>query len=91
MIRRFQIEGELLETKMPQVRASAQSLLVNSMRDFGFVPVLDLDPVFKTSYRGSETYNYVLTVHGVFVGREAAWRVAGMLDGKLIPLSQKNK
>lgn len=91
MIRRFQLAGELIETKMPQVRSSAISMVANMMRDTGYVPVLDLDPVWHTFYLGDDRYEYTLTMHAVFVGREKAWHYAGMTDGKLIPNTPKPK
>lgn len=91
MIRRFRMEGTLIETAMAQAQGTARLTLTQMMRDEGFVPLLDLDPVFKTSYIGGEMYEFSLTLHGVFVGREAACVIIGMLDGKLLPYTPKNK
>lgn len=91
MIRRFRLEGELFETKMPQVRQSGISLLTVSMKDSGYLPLLDVDPVWQTLYLGGDRYNYVLTLQGVHVGKDVAWKNAGVMDGKLVPSTPKPK
>jgi hypothetical protein len=91
MIRRFKVDGLLTETAMEKAQLASRSLLIGMMKDEGFVPLIDLDPVFKTKYLGGEKYEFSLTMHGVFVGKDIAWQFAGMLDGKLLPNTAKNK
>lgn len=85
MIRRFQIDGVLTEIKMWTAHSSARSLLIGMMRDDGFTPLIDVSPVFLTTYKGGDQYEFSLTMHGVFVGRDKAWETYGMMDGRLIP------
>ena len=91
MIRRFQLQGILIETKMPQVRESSERLLVGMMKDMGWLPLLDIDPVWHVLYLGEERYEYTLTYQGVYVGEDVAWKHAGIAGGKLIPSSPKDK
>lgn len=91
MIRRFKVDGLLTETTMYDAQLATRRLITGMMKDDGYVPLLDLDPVFKTHYLGGERYRFSLTMHGVFVGKDIAWQFAGMLAGKLIPSSQRNK
>ena len=91
MIRRFAVAGDFLETKMIQTKETVHRVVSNMMRDEGYVPLLDVSPVFQTDYRGGERYYFTYTVHGVFVGKEEAWHIAGVMDGKLIPYTPKNK
>lgn len=91
MIRRFAVTGEFTETKMPTTRDTIDSVVSNMMRDEGYVPLFDVAPVFRTDYRGGERYLFTYTAHGVFVGRQAAWQIAGILDGKPIPYTQPDK
>lgn len=91
MIRRFQIDGVLAETKMQTAQSSARSLLIGMMKDDGFTPLIDVNPVFQTTYKGGDKYDFSLTMHGVYVGKDKAWQTAGMIDGKLIPSTPKNK
>lgn len=91
MIRRFCLVGDLIETKMAQSRNTHNSVLVAMMKDEGYVPLLDVNPVFQTTYKGGEKYTFSLTMQGVFVGRDKAWQSDGMLDGKLIPSTPKSK
>jgi hypothetical protein len=40
---------------------------------------------------GGDKYEFSYTMHGVYVGRDKAWQNEGMLDGKLIPSTPKNR
>lgn len=91
MIRRFCLVGDLIETRMIQARDTHHSVLLNMMRDEGYVPLLDVNPVFLTNYRGGEKYEFSYTMQGVYVGRDTAWESVGMIDGKLIPSTPKSK
>lgn len=91
MIRRFCLVGDLIETRMIQSRETHNSVLIGMMKDEGYVPLLDVNPVFQTKYVGGEKYQFSLTIQGVFVGRERAWQTQGMLDGKLIPSTPNSK
>ena len=91
MIRRFAIEGEFVESKFVQSRQTYRSLLLNMMREDGFVPLLDVNPTFITTWLGGEKYKFSYTMQGVYVGKETAWRTDGMMDGKLIPSSHQSK
>lgn len=91
MIRRFAVEGRLIESAFIQSRDTYRSLLLNMMREEGFVPLLDVNPVFTTNYLGGDKFEFSYTMQGVSVGKELAWRVDGMMDGKLIPSFHQNK
>ena len=85
MIRRFVMTGEYTETKLISTRTTVRSFLTNMMKDDGFVPLLDVDPVWLSDYRGGEKFNFSYTMQGVFVGKDKAWQIDGVMDGKLIP------
>lgn len=92
MIRRYKIEdGLMTETMMVKAQSASREVLVGMMKDDGYVPLIDLDPVFKTNYLGGDKYEFTLTMYAVFVGKETAWQFAGSLDGKLLPNTPKNK
>lgn len=91
MIRRFKVDGLMTEAYMQKAQVAARHLLIGMMKDDGYVPLIDLDPVFKTNYLGGDRYEFSLTMHGVYVGKETAWQSAGMLHGRLLPNIQKNK
>lgn len=89
MIRRFVMTGEYAETKLIQTRSTVRSFLINMMKDEGYVPLLDVDPVWQNDYRGGERYLFTYTIQGVFVGKEEAWQIDGVMDGKLIRSNRK--
>lgn len=91
MIRRFTYVGEYLETKLIQTRQELLTAMVVEMKEEGFVPLLDINPVWSTDYISGEVFRFVFTMQGVYVGKDKAWETFGVLDGKLIPSTPKNK
>jgi hypothetical protein len=88
-IKRFQIKVEFLDdSDMIRVKNQYLNLLDNQMKDKGFVRVLDIDPAFSVEFTG-ETWKFLLTVHGVYVGKRKSWQSEGMSQGKLIPRSTR--
>lgn len=88
-IKRFQISVEFLDdADMIRVKNQYLNLLDNQMKDKGFVRVLDIDPAFSVEFTG-ETWKFLLTVHGVYVGKRKSWQSEGMSQGKLIPRSTR--
>lgn len=91
MIRRYAINAEFIETTLVVTRSACGKALVGMMKDDGFVPLLDVNPVWQTEYHGGEKYTGTLTMQGVFVGKDRAWQIDGMVDGKLILSTKKHK
>lgn len=91
MIRRFTYIGEYTETKLIQTRQTMTTEMIIEMKDEGFVPLLDVSPVWATDYQGGERFRFIFTMQGVHVGKDKAWQIAGMMDGKLIPSTPKSK
>lgn len=88
-IERFGFDGQIRDdSDFIRLRAQYESLVVHQMRDDGYVPVLDLGPMWSTQYNKDETYSFDLTVYGVYVGRKKAWTIEGMDGGgKYLPRS----
>jgi len=64
----------------------------SSMRDAGYVPVLDLEPQFSRELdHSNDTYSFKVTVYGVQVKGKDAWEWAGISNGKLMKSSMKTK
>ena len=86
-IKRFQIDVEFLDdSDMIRLKAQYESLLTQQMRGQGYVRVLDIDPAFSVEFTG-ETWKFLMTIHGVYVGRRKACQVEGIQQNKLIPRS----
>ena len=84
-IKRFQVRVQFKDdSDMIRVRAQYESLLTQDMRGKGYVRVLDLDPNFSVEFSG-ETWVFLMTLYGVYVGKKKAWQYEGTTQGKLIP------
>lgn len=78
-IHNFTLDGLIGdESDIPRIRELTEQSLTTMMRDGGYVPVLDLIPQFHVNYlRESETFEFVLTMFGVYVGKKKSWEIEG--------------
>ena len=84
-IKRFQINVEFRDdSDMIRVKHQYESLLIHQMRGQGYVRVLDIDTAFSVEFTG-ETWKFLMTLHGVYVGKKQAWLSEGITQGKMIP------
>jgi hypothetical protein len=84
-IKRFQIFVEFSDdSDMIRVKYQYESMLSHQMRDQGYARVLDIDPAFSVEFDGL-TWKFLMTLHGVYVGKKKACEVEGISQGKLIP------
>lgn len=84
-IKRFQVKVQFKDdSDMIRVRAQYESLLTQDMRGKGYIRVLDLDPSFSVEFDG-ETWVFLMTLYGVYVGKKKSWQSEGITQGKLIP------
>lgn len=84
-IRKFDLEGELGEPNVVTTRDRLVDFVEESMRDYGYVPALDIEPQFTLDYNmETESFNFKLTVYGIEVGKERACKLGGILSGKEI-------
>jgi len=83
-IKRFQINVEFLDdSEIIKIKHQYEGMLTHQMRDKGYARVLDIDPAFAIEFTG-ETWKFLMTLHGVYVGKKKAWLSEGMSQGKLI-------
>ena len=84
-IKRFQIDVEFHDNaQLISLRPQYETLLVQDMRGKGYVRVLDIDPAFSVEFTG-ETWKFLMSIHGVYVGKKKAWQLEGITQGKSIP------
>jgi hypothetical protein len=84
-IKRFQINVEFHDdSDMIRIKAQYESLLSQDMRGKGYARVLDIDTNFSVQFTG-ETWSFLMTMYGVYVGKRKAWQSEGITQGKLIP------
>lgn len=84
-INRFQIEFcSVDDNQLIKTKDVAERTLITQMRDAGYTRVLDIDPTLNIEFNGT-TFRYLMTIHGVYVGKKQAWQLEGITQGKLIP------
>ena len=84
-IKRFQIDVEFYDnSQLISLRPQYENMLTHDMRSKGYVRVLDIDPAFSVEFTG-ETWKFLMTLHGVYVGKKKAWQSEGITQGKSIP------
>ena len=89
-IHRFGFAGHLKDdSDFIRLKARYEFLIIDDMRDAGYIPVLDLDTFWSTMYdREVKQYAFTITVYGVYVGRKRSLLIEGMSgQGKLHPRS----
>lgn len=85
-IRKFSIEGVLGEPNIVKTKERLVEHVESFMRDFSYVPALDLEPQFTLDYSpADEGFKFTLSVYGVAVDKEKAWSTGGIMSGKEIP------
>lgn len=94
-IERFGFDGEIGDSAdFIRLRSQYEALIVNQMRSDGYVPVLDLGPMWSTKWdKKRKLYIFDMTVYGVYVGKRKACNIEGM-DGSgrfLLRSTQKAK
>ena len=84
-IKRFQVDVHFLDdSDMIRLRAQYENLLTHDMRSKGYIRVVDIDPAFSVEFNG-ETWKFLMTMHGIYVGKRKAKECEGWTQGKLIP------
>src|SRR5690349_18801173 len=89
-IRRFGMEGEAKDdADFARLRVQFESYVVREMRETGYVPILGMGPFWSTYYEEeADKYHFILSVHGVHVGRRLACQLEGIsVDGKQVKRS----
>lgn len=84
-IKRFQVSVQFRDdSDIIRMRHQYESLLIDKMRGEGYSRVLDIDTAFSIEFTG-ETWKFLMTLQGIYVGRKKAWQSEGITQGKLIP------
>jgi hypothetical protein len=81
----------MLGKNLFQSQETFRNDVLTQMRDEGFAPVIDMDPVFKWSWLKDDLYEFTYTIQGVYVGKDKSWQTEGVSNGKRIPSTPKDK
>jgi hypothetical protein len=86
-IKDFSIDGQIYDdADFPRLRAQYEVIVEEYMRIKGYVPHLDLDPAFSTSYNG-HSFNFKITWYGIYLGKVKSKCYKGVIGNKLVPMS----
>ena len=90
-IKAFLIGGVIKEdSSIGKSRIMYEGLLIQDMRDRGYVPVLDLEPQFSIKYNeAKDTYSFNLEMFGVYVGKKKAKEIEGFSGQKFYSRNTK--
>ena len=81
-IKRFQVKVEFADdSDMIRVKNQYENLLTHDMRTKGYARILDIDPAFSVEFTG-ETWKFIMTIHGIYVGKKKAWQSEGITQSK---------
>jgi len=86
-IKKFALDGEVGDdANFARIRLLYEKMIIELMREDGYVPVFGIGPYWATEYIVQENkYRFLSTVHGVYVGRRKAWMIQGItLDDRNI-------
>lgn len=90
-IKKFSLSGEVSDNMLVRQRDLLDHVMVDQMRETGYVPVLGLGPFFSTIYdQERDVICFEVSYYGVRVGKKS-WIIDGMdLGGKMINKSIPN-
>jgi hypothetical protein len=92
-IQKFSLEGEIFDdSHISRLKDQYIFMIVNGMKDKGYVPRYDIDTDFTVSYNG-KTFDFKLSVYGVHVGKGKAKCILGIDKNTIVQslTTQKTK
>ena len=74
------------DSKFQSSRENYERLLVQQMRDKGYILVLDMMPQFSVKYNEEKDhYTFNLVMYGIYLGKKKAKEYEGFSGQSLIP------
>jgi hypothetical protein len=87
-IKRFHLDGQIYDDALiPRLQLEYIKIINTQMQLQGYAPRLDIDPQFTISYNGN-SYDFILSVYGTFVGKRNAEWIEGLDGSKPIYIQQ---
>lgn len=79
------------DSAIGRLRIECAKLVVEEMKELGYVPRIDIDTDFTISYNHiTEYFEFTLSVYGSYIGRKRAQWIAG-IDGTRVIATPKSK
>lgn len=86
-IKDFSMDGQINDdADFMRLRDQYEKIIDETMRISGYIPHLDLDTVFTTSYNG-KSFEFKITCYGIYVGKAKSKCYTGVTANRLIPMS----
>lgn len=90
-IKRFHISGTIYDdSHIIRLKEKYINLLIEDMRSQGYAIRLDINPDFTIEYK-NKTFDFVLSVYGIYVGKRKAQCLDGIDKNRAITSTPKNK
>lgn len=91
-LKRFGLEGTIYDdSAIWRLKIEYMRLIISEMRLSGYVPRIDIAPDFTMGYNEkSESFNFELSLYGIYVGKRKSEWIFGVDETKVIPI-QRNK
>lgn len=93
-IKPFVQHGVIDDNANTRVIAEIERTVIHSMREEGYIPVLDYGPVSFISYNEeNQTFDIKIIAYGIYTGRKKAWTLEGVRQhGQIVlPNTPKSK
>ena len=89
-IHSFRIAGVIKSDKdIMRIREEYERLLVQQLRDKGYIPHLDITPQFSVQYHeAKDNYGFELVIYGIYLGKKKCLQYEGFSNNNLIPRSE---
>jgi hypothetical protein len=86
-LKSFGMSGQISDdSAIPRLRKEYERLIDQNMRLQGYVPILDLEPLFHLEYVHEEdTYNFELVIYSMYIGKRRSQQYAGFSGQSLVP------
>lgn len=66
------------DAKILEIKSKYENILEEQLRSKGYVPVLNINPQWHTSWdREAQVYEFVMVMYGVYVGKNKAKTTVG--------------
>lgn len=91
-IKKFSTSGEVTDSVLPRQRDLLDHIMLEQMREAGYIPVLGLGPFFSTKYDVErDLLIFDVSYYGVRVGKKS-WDIEGIdLAGKFLRRTPPSK
>lgn len=91
-VRKFSMSGEVLDSDLVRQRDLLDHIMLDQMREMGYVPVLGFGPLFSSKFDFErDVLTFDISYYGVKVGKRS-WEIEGMdLSGRMLNRTPPNK